>query len=74
MGTAKMDVKLKIVGMHCSGCVNAVRRVLLGGPSVTDVSVDLENGHATVQTSVDIDPARLVAAVEDAGYEARVES
>ena len=69
-----MDVRLKIDGMHCSGCVRAVRRVLLSGPSVSDVSVDLESGHVTVRTSADIDTARLVAAVEDAGYEARIET
>lgn len=69
-----MDVKLKIDGMHCSGCVNAIRRMLLGGSSVSAVSVDLESGQATVQTSAEVDPALFVAAVEDAGYEARIET
>ncbi len=30
-----MTIKLKIDGMHCSGCASAVRRVLEATPSVT---------------------------------------
>lgn len=69
-----MTIQLKIDGMHCSGCVNAVRRVLEASPSVTAVSVDLDAGRATVEASAPVDPTRLVAAVEDAGYDARVEA
>jgi len=69
-----MTIQLKIDGMHCTGCLNAVRRVLEATPSVTAVSVDLHAGRATVESSACIDPARLVAAVEDAGYDARVEA
>lgn len=69
-----MTIKLKIDGMHCSGCVNAVRRVLEATPSVSAVSVDLDAGRATVEASAGIDPALLIAAVEDAGYDAKVEA
>ena len=69
-----MTIRLKIDGMHCSGCVNAVRRVLEARPSVTAVSVDLEGGRATVDVSTGVDPAGLIAAVEDAGYDARIEA
>jgi len=69
-----MTIQLKIDGMHCSGCVNAVRRVLEAAPSVTAVSVDLDRGSATVEASAAVDPASLVAAVEDAGYDARIEA
>lgn len=68
-----MTVKLKIDGMTCAGCANAVRRVLSAAPTVTGVTVNLEAGSASVETSAEVDPAQLVAAVEDAGYEARVE-
>ena len=64
-----MTIQLKIDGMHCSGCVNAVRRVLEARPSVTSVSVDLGAGRATVEASAGVD-----SAVEDAGYDARVEA
>ena len=69
-----MTIQLKIDGMHCSGCVNAVRRVLEASPSVTAVSVELTAGRATVEASAGVDPARLVAAVQDAGYDARIEA
>lgn len=69
-----MTIQLKIDGMHCSGCVNAVRRVLEARPSVTSVSVDLSAGRATVEASAGVDPVGLVSAVKDAGYEARVEA
>ncbi len=67
-----MTVKLKIDGMTCGGCANAVKRVLSATPAVTGVTVDLEAGSATVETSAEVDPALLVAAVEDAGYDARI--
>jgi Cu+-exporting ATPase len=69
-----MTIQLKIGGMHCSGCASAVRRVLEATPSVTSVAVDLDGGRATVEASAGIDAARLVSAVEGAGYEARIEA
>lgn len=69
-----MTIQLKIDGMHCSGCASAVRRVLEATPSVTAVSVDLDAGRATVEAIAGIDSGRLISAVEDAGYEARIEA
>ena len=69
-----MNIKLQIDGMHCGGCQNAVRRVLTSLPSVSAVTVDLATGSASVEAGADIDPARLVSAVEQAGYVARVEA
>lgn len=67
-----MTIELKIDGMHCAGCVNAVRRVLEAAPAVTAVSVDLDAGRARVETAGELDLAGLISAVEDAGYEAHV--
>ena len=69
-----MNIKLQIDGMHCGGCQNAVRRVLTSVPSVSAVTVDLATGSASVEAGADIDPARLVSAVEQAGYQARIET
>lgn len=69
-----MNIKLRIDGMHCGGCQNAVRRVLTSLPSVSAVTVDLATGSASVEAGADIDPARLVSAVEQAGYQARIET
>jgi Cu+-exporting ATPase len=68
-----MTIHLKIVGMHCSGCANAVREALKSTPLVTSVHVEAGSGSATVEVAANIDPARLVAAVKDAGYQARVD-
>ena len=67
-----MTIELKIDGMHCAGCMNAVRRALTSVPAVSAVTVDLGAGSASVEASAGIDPATLVSAVEDAGYEARM--
>lgn len=69
-----MNIQLKIDGMHCSGCVGAVRRVLTAVPSVSAVSVDLGAGRATIEASPEVDPDRLIAAVQSAGYAAHIES
>jgi len=62
--------KLRVIGMTCDGCVNAVRRVLSRVPGVTDVQVDLAAGRAEVAGAADT--AQLLAAVRKAGYEAQV--
>ena len=69
-----MTIELKIDGMHCSGCTNAVRRVLASVPSVSAVAVDLAAGSASVEAGADVDPAKLVSAVKQAGYEARIKA
>ena len=61
---------LSISGMTCSGCSNTVKRVLSRVPGVTDVTVDLDKGAATVGGSA-AGPA-LVAAVVAAGYDAQL--
>lgn len=69
-----MNIELKIEGMTCSGCRNAVERVLKAQPGVSSVSVDLDAGHASVAADEATDPQALAQAVAGAGYEARVES
>ncbi len=64
--------EVKVDGMTCSGCVKSVTRVLQAVPGVTAAEVSLETGKARVT----FDPAQvaveaLVAAIENAGYEAR---
>jgi len=57
---------LSVTGMTCSGCVNAVTRVLSHVPGVTDVHVTLETGSAKVAGTAS--PGVLVAALRKAGY------
>ncbi len=63
-----MTTKLKISGMHCSGCVNRVRQVLEGESGVRSADVSLDGGEARVEHEEGVEVARLVAAVEAAGY------
>ncbi|MCX7303799.1 MAG: heavy metal-associated domain-containing protein [Hyphomicrobiales bacterium] len=69
-----MIVYLNIAGMTCTGCVSSVRRVLQAVPLVEAVSVDLEAGRATVEAAAAVNLALLISAVEDAGYDARIDS
>ncbi len=64
-------IRLKIAGMSCNHCSNAVSEALARVPGVTNVvTVDLERGEAQVEGTPD--PAALLAAVQDAGYEAEI--
>jgi copper chaperone CopZ len=58
-------------GMTCGHCVTAVTEELGQLPGVTSVAVDLQAGGTspvTVSSEAPLDPARLAAAVQEAGY------
>jgi copper chaperone len=56
-------------GMTCGHCVQAVTSELANLPDVSDVTVDLASGLATVESSRALVVADLAAAVDEAGYE-----
>lgn len=63
-------IELEIQGMSCIHCVKAVTEALSKVPGVTLVGeIDLETGTARVEGAPE--PAALIAAVEQAGYQAR---
>ena len=65
-------MKLKVEGMSCNHCVNAVTRVLGAVPGVDRVvEVNLERGEAVIEGSADV--AQLVAAVEEEGFKAELQ-
>ncbi|MFZ1682216.1 MAG: heavy metal-associated domain-containing protein [Rhizobiaceae bacterium] len=68
-----MEVALKIEGMHCGGCAASVEKALKAAPGIRSVTVDLAGGSARVEADADADTALIVAAVEDAGYDARID-
>ncbi|MEE6210600.1 heavy metal-associated domain-containing protein [Salarchaeum sp. III] len=59
---------LTVSGMTCGHCEQKVEDALSGVEGVTEASADRELGTATVEGDADTDV--LVAAVEDAGYDA----
>ena len=62
--------ELSIEGMTCASCVGRIERALKAVPGVTEAVVNLATERATIQGSVEA--AILIAAVKDAGYEARL--
>ncbi|MBU9482200.1 heavy metal translocating P-type ATPase [Burkholderia multivorans] len=67
---AAHSVELDIDGMTCASCVSRVEKALAKVPGVTRATVNLATERATVEASADVSAARLVEAVEQAGYQA----
>jgi heavy metal translocating P-type ATPase len=65
-------VDLSVAGMNCASCVARVEKALAAVPGVIDASVNLATERATVTGTAD--PAALIGAVADAGYDAQVDS
>ncbi|WP_276258585.1 CopZ family metallochaperone [Haloglomus litoreum] len=63
-----MATTITVNGMSCDHCERTVSDAIEAVSGVTDVTVDRTAGTATVEGEAD--PNTLVAAVEDAGYEA----
>ena len=67
------EIVIKVDGMHCEGCVRNVTGVLTALAGVQSAAVVLVPGEARVV----FDPAlleavALLAAIEDAGFDAKV--
>ncbi|MDF2712534.1 heavy-metal-associated domain-containing protein [Nonomuraea muscovyensis] len=57
-----------VTGMTCGHCVSSVKEEVGEVPGVTAVDVDLATGLLTVRSESPVDQAKIVAAVEEAGY------
>ncbi len=57
--------------MHCASCVSRIEAAVRDVKGVTDASVNLATGRATVEGSA-VDPRELEHAVDRAGYHARL--
>lgn len=62
---------LKVEGMSCQNCVRHVREALEQVDGVQSAEVSLEQGSATVHHEQPIEPQKLIAAVQEEGYEAK---
>ncbi len=65
-----MHQELRIEGMHCASCAQAVERALVGVEGVQSAAVQLLTERATVEHDERVDIERLIAAVADAGFAA----
>lgn len=65
-------ITLDVEGMHCASCVSRVEGALQKLPGVAEVRVSLATEQASLDLEGEVDTGRLIDAVHDAGYEARV--
>ncbi|MBI0331045.1 heavy metal translocating P-type ATPase [Burkholderia plantarii] len=63
-------IELDIGGMTCASCSNRVEKALAQVPGVSSASVNLATERASVSGDASVSAAKLVAAVEKAGYRA----
>ena len=67
------NVKMRVTGMTCGHCQAKVEKALKGTAGVYSAIVDLQLGEAEVDFEEDAaTTAQLIAAVERAGYGARL--
>lgn len=70
------SLQLAVRGMTCAACVNRVERALRKVPGVQLAQVNFATEIASVTllgSEADFDSATLIAAIEDAGYQAQVQ-
>jgi copper chaperone CopZ len=67
------SAKFKVTGMTCGHCQQTVEKALKGVDGVYTAVVDLQEGEAEVDFNDDaVTTHQLVAAVEQAGYGAKL--
>ena len=67
------SLSLTVGGMNCASCVGRIEKALSAVPGVMAARVNLATGRADVDAAPGaVDAARLIAAVETAGYEAKL--
>ena len=65
------ETNIKVAGMTCGHCVNAVTEELSKISGVTGVNIELNTDGPTpvnIVADIDISDADITAAVEEAGY------
>ncbi|KZE89894.1 heavy-metal-associated domain-containing protein [Microbacterium sp. TNHR37B] len=62
--------EFQVTGMTCGHCESAVRGEVSQVPGITDIEVSAQTGLLRVTTADAVDTAAVIAAVEEAGYEA----
>ena len=63
------EIKLKIEGMHCTGCSNRLEKVLNNTDGVEKATVSFEEKQAIITYNESrIDLTQIKEAIEDAGF------
>jgi copper ion binding protein len=63
---------LSIEGMTCASCTSSISAALKAYPAVLHAEISLLSSSGTIKHKASFAPAELVAAVDDAGFEAEV--
>ena len=63
-----VEKQIKVVGMHCPSCVNAVELSLKDVDGIDDAKADLDSGITTISMSDNVNDADINEAVEEAGF------
>ncbi len=66
------DTRLTVPGMRCAGCIAKIERGLVALDGVGEARVNLSARRVAVRHDDTLDPARLIAALRDLGFEAQV--
>ncbi len=61
--------KIKIGGMSCMHCVQAVTKALQQVPGVGNPEVSLERAEASFEAGPELDMQQVKKAVQEAGYQ-----
>lgn len=64
-------IELKVEGMTCSHCEQAVRQALAAVPGVTAV-LEVDRGQQRAAVEGNPDPTALIAAIKAEGFQAHV--
>ena len=63
------EIKLKIEGMHCTGCSTRLEKVLNNVDGVESAKVSLEEKKANIKyDETQVNESELKEAIEDAGF------
>ena len=67
-----METILEVKGMHCKGCEKTVSDALLKTKGVKSAKVDYTTEQARIEHDERVGKETMIAAVDEAGYEASV--
>jgi copper chaperone CopZ len=62
------EKEIKVVGMHCPSCVNAVELCLKDVDGIDDAKADLDSGITKITMSNEVTDSDIAEAVEEAGF------
>ncbi|MCG2588634.1 heavy metal translocating P-type ATPase [Rhodohalobacter sulfatireducens] len=68
------SLMMDVEGMHCASCVSRVENAIKEVSGVQDATVNLATEKAKVTFQRNIDPKKVVEAIQNAGYQTRTET